>query len=189
MKSASQINYGLHDWRLRLLQLALTSTSGLGFSYAFAQSAIAQSQLTSQLTSQSVNQPSVNPQIITPKRSPTFPQIPQRLPSPDELLKPSVPSPAVPNDNQNNVSGTITVQRFQAIGSSIFSDEELNQVLATFTNRHITFAELLQARSAISDLYISKGYITSGAFIPPQKLAEGVVTIQVVEGSLQEIKV
>ena len=56
-------------------------------------------------------------------------------------------------------------------------------------NRQISFAELLQARSAITQLYVSRGYITSGAFVPPQTIENGEVTIQVLEGSLEAINI
>ncbi len=75
------------------------------------------------------------------------------------------------------------------LGSTVFSPEELNSVLARFTNRPITFTELFQARSAVTQLYIDQGYITSGALIPPQTLQGGVVKIQVIEGSLEAINI
>ncbi|MUG97315.1 BamA/TamA family outer membrane protein [Scytonema sp. UIC 10036] len=55
----------------------------------------------------------------------------------------------------------------------------------------LTFAQLLQARSAITNYYIKKEYITSGALIPEQTIAPkgGVVRIQIVEGSIEEIRV
>lgn len=55
----------------------------------------------------------------------------------------------------------------------------------------LSFTKLLQARSAITQLYICKGYITSGAVVPVQKLPPGggVVKIQLVEGSLEDIKI
>lgn len=55
----------------------------------------------------------------------------------------------------------------------------------------MSFAQLLQARSAITQLYICKGYITSGAVVPVQTLQRGggVVKIQLVEGSLEGIKI
>lgn len=130
----------------------------------------------------------IKPQIITPSKSPSLPQTPTQLPSPNELLKPSHPSNQSPPEN-TNVAERIVVQRFEVVGSTVFSREDFNQVLEPYTKRPITFTELLQARSVISDFYINKGYITSGAFIPPQNLNEGVVKIQVVEGSLQEIRV
>ncbi|WP_017315033.1 ShlB/FhaC/HecB family hemolysin secretion/activation protein [Mastigocladopsis repens] len=55
----------------------------------------------------------------------------------------------------------------------------------------LTFAQLLEARSAITQLYICKEYITSGALIPEQTLSPGggVVKIQIVEGTLEDFKI
>ena len=133
----------------------------------------------------------LTPQIITPSlRSPSIQppvQTPKPLPSPDELLNPSR-EPSSPQ-KEIPVSGTITVNRFEVLGNTAFSQVELDQVLLPFTKRPITFSELLKARSLITDLYVNRGYITSGAFIPTQDLQNGVVKIQVIEGGLEEIKI
>ena len=134
---------------------------------------------------------SLTPQIITPTLRSPSPQLPEQppapLPSPDELLNPSR-EPVTPQ-KEVPVTGTITVNRFEVLGSTVFTKAELDQILSPFTKRPITFSELLQARSQITDLYISRGYITSGAFIPTQNLQNGVVQIQVIEGGLEDIKV
>jgi hemolysin activation/secretion protein len=88
------------------------------------------------------------------------------------------------------IPGTVTVNSFEINGSTVFSEEELAAVTQSFTNRPITFSELLQARSAVTQLYIDAGYVTSGAFIPAgQPLSDGIVEIQVIEGYLEAIKV
>jgi hemolysin activation/secretion protein len=56
-------------------------------------------------------------------------------------------------------------------------------------DRPLSFAQVLQARSALTDYYTCRGYVTSGAFIPRQVVQDGVVTIQVVEGSLEAINI
>ncbi|BAB73143.1 hypothetical protein DSM107007_18480 [Nostoc sp. PCC 7120 = FACHB-418] len=71
----------------------------------------------------------------------------------------------------------------------MFSQEELAKVTTEFTKRPITLAELFQARSKITELYVNKGYITSGAYIPPQTIKSGVIKIQVVEGRLEDIQI
>ena len=71
----------------------------------------------------------------------------------------------------------------------MFSQAELAKVLQPFTNRPLTLAELLQARTAVTQLYANAGYLTSGAYIPPQEPQSGVVTIQVIEGRVQSIQV
>lgn len=124
-----------------------------------------------------------------PSQRPLPEQTPSpQLPPPDELLQPpgSTPqSPSIPGD----VPDTIYVERFVINGSTVFSVEELAAVTEEFEQRDLSFAQLLQARSAVTQLYVDNGYITSGAFIPPQTLDEGVVTIQVLEGTLEEINV
>ena len=108
------------------------------------------------------------------------------LPPPEQLLQPSAPAQL---EELPNIPGTIEVDRFEVVGSTVFSKQELDAVLKDFIGRPLTFAQLLQARSAVSQLYISKGYITSGALIPPQTLAGSVVRILVLEGKLESINV
>lgn len=130
------------------------------------------------------------PQDVIPPPSPTPPPQPppQPLPPPEDLLQPPsvtpTPAPLLPG-----IPETIVINSFNVVGSTVFSAEEFEQLLAPLTNRPISFAELLQARSAVTQLYINRGYITSGALIPPQTLQEGVVTIQVIEGELETINV
>jgi len=142
-----------------------------------------------QTTNLPSNQQAQIPQIITPNTPLPLPQEPLTpLPSLEELLKPPSQT-APPTDTEPTQTGAIAVKQFEVLGSTVFSTAELNEVLAKFTNRTLSFAELLQARSAITDLYVRKGYITSGAYIPPQNLGLGIVKIQIVEGGLQEIKI
>lgn len=123
-----------------------------------------------------------------PERPQTEPQLPPPLPPPEQLF----PSPSsTPENLEENpdLSITIVVEKFDFAGNTAFSDQELAQVTQSFLNRPITFAELLQVRSAITNLYITKGYITSGAFIPPQQLQQGTITIQILEGEVTTINV
>jgi hemolysin activation/secretion protein len=130
-----------------------------------------------------------NPAIPNPEQ----PQIPEpRLPQ--EELRQTFPSePNLPEQNFDNVPGVIKVERFDFTGNTeaVFSQERLRKELEEFTNTKepITFAELLQAASKITRLYIKEGYSTSGAYIPEQTLTSGVVKIQIVEGSLQEVRI
>jgi hemolysin activation/secretion protein len=125
------------------------------------------------------------PPLPSPQPLPQ-PPIEDQLPPPDQLLPQPQPSqPLTPGD----IPSTIRVQRFEVVGSTVFTPEELAAVTDPYVGQALSFAELLQVRSAITQLYVDQGYITSGAVIPPQTIAEGVVTIQVVEGRLDAINV
>ncbi len=92
---------------------------------------------------------------------------------------------------------TVTVEQFEVVGSTIFSPDELDAVLAPFQDRPLQMSELLQAADAITRLYTESpaAYVTSGAFIPleqPQPLDQPgslQIQIQVVEGRLADIEV
>lgn len=120
-------------------------------------------------------------------RPPRLPE-PELLPPPEELLQP----PAAPPSNRPTIpplTGTIIVDRFEVTGSTVFKKEEFAEVTEPFTKRPLSFAELLQVRDEITKFYVDRGYITSGAFLPPQTMAEGVVEIAVIEGEVEEIDV
>ncbi|MBN3943659.1 MAG: ShlB/FhaC/HecB family hemolysin secretion/activation protein [Nostoc sp.] len=124
----------------------------------------------------------------TPSPLPS-PEVPQPLPPPAELFPPSAPTPTPEEPPSGNFPQTIVVERFEVVGSTVFSAQELAKATAEFTKRPISLTELFQARSKITDLYVKNGYITSGALIPPQKFQSHVVKIQVVEGKLEDIQV
>jgi len=132
------------------------------------------------------------PNIIPPPRPETprpAPTAPTPLPPSNNLLQtptPSSPAQQAPSDTVPN----ITVKRFRFFGNTAFNSKTLAELLAKYANKPITFDDLLKARSLITEFYFNHGYITSGAFLPAnQSFQVGVVTIQVVEGKVEAIKV
>lgn len=123
--------------------------------------------------------PTPPPQDVIPPIEPTLPATPtpEKLPPPEDLLQSPPPIRTTPTPIPGEARETFTVERFNIVGSTVFSPKQLDAVLAPFTNRLLTFTELLQARSEITQLYIDSGYITSGALIPPQTIRKGVVTL------------
>lgn len=127
-----------------------------------------------------------------PDPTPVTPPAPlpsELLPPPENFLRlPNLPSPqpsleAVPQ-------GRIRVQQFEILGSTLFSAEQLQAATASFLNRPLEFVDLLKARAAITQLYLERGYLTSGAYLPAnQNIQGGTVVLQIVEGAVEEIRV
>ncbi|MBR8834831.1 MAG: ShlB/FhaC/HecB family hemolysin secretion/activation protein [Stigonema ocellatum SAG 48.90 = DSM 106950] len=144
------------------------------------------------ISSSALSQNIPPPQILNPAPpGPTQPQILRPLLPQEELLQISPSAPTAPKPNFHEISRKIIVKRFDFQGNTeaIFNQERLRKELQEFNGSPITFSQLLQAASKITNLYIKEGYVTSGAYIPEQTLTGGVVKIQIVEGSLQEIRV
>ena len=134
--------------------------------------------------------PQVIPRDIQPPSSAPLPTPqPQQLPQPQEILPPSNLSPNLEEQFPDTTKETFTVKRFEVLGGTVFSQQELDKVLKEFINRPITLDDLYQARQKITDLYISKNYISCGAYIPPQKIWSGIVKIQIVETKLRDIEI
>ncbi|EAZ90880.1 Surface antigen variable number [Crocosphaera chwakensis CCY0110] len=119
----------------------------------------------------------------------SVPELPQPVPLPQTPLNPPILAPVPTEEVSPNIPGTITVKEFRFEGNTAFDTDELTKVIETFIDRPLTFAELLEARSAITQYYVDRGYVTSGAYIPPQTIENNIVTIEIVEGQLEEIKV
>ncbi len=135
--------------------------------------------------------PTPPPQDVNPVPNPPapLPALPPQLPGPGELLQPGTPAPPTPELAPPNSPETITVERFNVVGSTVFSQADFANITQNYTKRPISLAELYEVRSKITDLYVKSGYITSGAYIPPQALTGGVVKIQISERGLEDIKV
>lgn len=105
------------------------------------------------------------------------------------LLSASQPTPAqAPEVNAAPKRDRFSVKKVQVLGSTVL-DSEIAALIKPYENREVTFEELIGLRSAITQLYIQNGYVTSGAFLPNnQSLNDGVVQIQVVEGELERIE-
>ena len=120
-----------------------------------------------------------------PQPSPTLPAKPPTETAP---ILPSPPQENLP-DTTFPSGTTFFVKEIQIKGNSVL-EAEINQLKQPLENKKIAFEQLLQLRSQITQLYAENGYISSGAFIPNnQNVADGIVTIQVVEGELEGITI
>ena len=135
-----------------------------------------------------LTQAQTSPDIIPlpPQNEPPQPEV---LPPLDEIL-PQLQTPRKTTpEGVEDVPQTVLVKKFVVAGSTVFTAEELAEVLKPYTLRRLSFTELLAAQQAVDRLYLENGYITSGTFLPPQKLEDGVITIEVIEGALEEINI
>lgn len=67
---------------------------------------------------------------------------------------------------------------------------EIEEIIQPFENQEIIFEDILRVRSMLTELYISKGYITSGAFLPDaQDITSGIVQFEVIDGEIERIDI
>jgi len=128
----------------------------------------------------------VNPDLRPAEPLPSQPL--PKLPPVDELLGNPTDN-NTPEGTLGNSDQTFVIQGIQLEGSTVFTNEDFAELFATYTDRPVTFDELLELRSQVTQRYVEEGFLTSGALIPPQTLEEGIVTVQVIEGIIEEIEI
>lgn len=105
------------------------------------------------------------------------------------LVQPANAQVLPPPPARLTMPAKLFVHEFRFVGNTIFPQAELAKVTAPFTNHAISSAELEDARRAVTLFYINHGYINSGAIIPDQDPAKGVITMRIIEGTLTKINV
>lgn len=170
-----------------ILRWVAISSSCMATSACLALSAVAQSTPPPGVTipptapdavEQTIPKPSESPRPL-PGETPTLP------PEPELQTPPTQESPEVTPPSGER----FFIKKIEVQGNTVLQDE-IAALTQPYENREVTFEELLELRSAIIQLYINNGYITSGAFLPSnQDLSSGIVLIQVVEGELEQIEI
>lgn len=165
------------------LSISLISIFGASLLWGITGVAIAQSETPAE-TELPPNLPEPSEETI-----PAPPTIPIPAPLPEPSLQLDSPSPDAPPEGALPRDFQFRVNRIEVVGNTVLQDE-IAELTRPFENQELTFNDLLQLRTEITQLYIDNGYITSGAFLPNnQNLSDGVVQIEVVEGSLEEIAI
>ncbi len=113
----------------------------------------------------------------------------QRPTPPPSPVLPIVPLPPETGVPSQPGAVRVLVHDIHVVGSTVFSDAEIDEVTAPFKHRMLLTEDLERLRLALTLMYINKGYLTSGAIIPDQDVTFDVITVQIIEGKLKRIDV
>jgi hemolysin activation/secretion protein len=164
------------------------SGSSIAIPACLALSAIAQSAPPPGVTIPPNAPDAIEQTIPNPSQTPR--PLPVETPSPPP--EPELQTPPIQESLEvTSPSGDrFFIQKIKVVLGNTVLQDEIAALTQPYENRSVTFEELLELRSAIVQLYIKNGYITSGAFLPNnQDLSSGTIKIQVVEGELEQIEI
>jgi hemolysin activation/secretion protein len=124
----------------------------------------------------------------TPTTFPTdrFPPTPPENPVPPTLTPPAPPT-AIPTPSETTESPRILVRQVQVVGSTVFSAADFAAMTKPIVNQSVTIGQLRQIAELITQKYLTDGYFTSRAVLTEQTVKDGVVQIQVIEGTIERI--
>lgn len=183
--------YGAKSWWQAAL---LGGCWGLGVgSEAIAQSPTAPPALDPGIAQKAIAQapdPNRDRLLPSPGLPETIPTDPETsLPEDEPLLEEPLPEEEPPaSETPKDDSGPlIAVEQVQVVGSTVFQEADFEAIARPLEGRQVTLEELRQAADKITELYLREGYITSRAIVADQTVTNGIVQIQVIEGSVEDI--
>ena len=81
------------------------------------------------------------------------------------------------------------LEKIKFEGNTKVPYEELEKLALEVLGEDIFFDELLEVASKVTNYYHEKGYLTSYATVPPQRIVDGVATIKIVESKVGELNI
>lgn len=111
----------------------------------------------------------------------------ERPVTPEAVLPVEAPPPdaAAPPPGADEVPFILSDVRIQ--GSTVLDELDLRPLYADLLGREVTLATVYRIADEATALYRNRGYILSQVYVPPQQVADGVVTLQVVEGYVEDV--
>ncbi len=91
---------------------------------------------------------------------------------------------AAPRAAGNGEGATVTVKGFRLTGNTVFADDVLLPLLRPWVDKPAGTDQLLDAAEAIKNRYKDAGYFLTQVFVPAQEVADGVITLRVVEARI-----
>ncbi|WP_232417804.1 ShlB/FhaC/HecB family hemolysin secretion/activation protein [Methyloversatilis thermotolerans] len=100
----------------------------------------------------------------------------------DEAIKRVPAKPAAP-------AARFMLRRIDFTASEVLTESTLRELAATLEGREVSLADVQALVDRINALYREKGVPTAQAVLPPQEVADGAITIKLVEGRIGKVTV
>lgn len=82
-----------------------------------------------------------------------------------------------------------TLSRIRIVNPIVFCEEELLEPYCKYFGKKVTLEKLQKIASEMTTRYSKEGFILTQVLVPQQKIVDGVVTLQVLTGYIDEVEV
>ena len=83
---------------------------------------------------------------------------------------------------ESTATVTFTLKQVQTDPSEILTEEEIKKITDQYTGKTVSLQDLYDMTDAINAVYEKKGYSVCKAYLPPQRIHEGMVHVGLLEG-------
>lgn len=130
---------------------------------------------------QAANTPNVDPGRLDERFEPI-------TPPESQLDAPSIAPQGEIDGESFDDSITLTLEQIVLEGNTAFTQAQLEPLYAEFLGKEVPLPTIQTIATRITTFYRNEGYVLSRAIIPPQQIDDGVVTIRVLEGYVNDVE-
>ena len=87
-----------------------------------------------------------------------------------------------------DVAPTFQIEHVKLIGNTVLSEAEVSQIVAPFLGKRLGSNRLNLLLRRVTDAFVSRGLITTRAYLGEQNLGGGTLTLTVVPGTIEAIR-
>nr|WP_295079894.1 ShlB/FhaC/HecB family hemolysin secretion/activation protein [uncultured Roseateles sp.] len=102
-------------------------------------------------------------------------------------VDPKLSAPSPEPEGPIAAGPSFVLKQVEFTPSQLLSKAELDGVIATQLGKPTTFADVKRLAQDINSLYLAKGHLTARAFVPSQRVAEGLLRVQLIEAKLSRL--
>lgn len=122
-------------------------------------------------------------------------------PPPGQVLQPLRPAPSLPTapgavlalpspaQQSSHSQETLRVTRIAVVGNTVLTPAQIQTATAGLAGHTVTLGQLDAAATALTQALHTQGYPLAYAFLPAQKISDGIVQIQVVEPRYDQVTI
>lgn len=114
-------------------------------------------------------------------------ELKERIEKPKETpqIEEKIPEEAVtPAPSQKTI-----IKKINVTGVTLLLEKQIKDIITPYENKELSVKEMQKVADLITDVYRQKGYITSRAYLPPQRIENNILDITVIEGKMGNIQV
>ena len=84
---------------------------------------------------------------------------------------------------------TFDIHRIDLTGNTVLDSATVEQITQPFLNRELGTNRINLLLRRLTEAFVQRGFVTTRAYLPPQNLKEGVLTIAVVPGKVESLQI
>ena len=103
---------------------------------------------------------------------------------PAQMVFPKPPPPVEHDPNARR----FTINSFQFVGNTVYNTQTLKRLIERYVDLQLNLYDLSRATDSVTRFYQENGYPVARAVLPAQKVENGIVRIEVIEGRVGEVR-